>query len=114
MILTLSLILQDAPGLSRWVPTTFILDDQLYYVQGPIRQGQYSTYEGSWPVQGYRINMTEIDLYIQKVLSGDAGGDDNTGDGDGDGDNGSGSTVTSGTFLAVALAVTLPLITFGW
>lgn len=89
----------------------------MYYVQGPIRQGQYSTYEGSWPVQGYRINMTEIDVYIQKALSGDTGDnstDDNTGDGDGDNDSGSATTATSGTFLRVALAVALPLITFGW
>jgi hypothetical protein len=62
--------LPPAPGRSRWVPTTFIRDDYLYYLQGPIRQGQDATFQQDWPAQGYRINMLEVDKYMQEQLNG--------------------------------------------
>jgi hypothetical protein len=52
------------------VPTTFIRDDYLYYVQGPIRQGQDATFQQEWPAQGYRINMLDVDAYMQEQLNG--------------------------------------------
>jgi N-acetylneuraminic acid mutarotase len=59
--------LPPAPGRSRWVPTTFVLDDYLYYVQGPIRQGLGESYSQTWPTQGYRISLKEVEVYIEEI-----------------------------------------------
>ena len=60
--------LPSPPGMSRWVPTTFVRDGFLYYLNGPIRTGQGDDFVSGWPTQGYRINLTDVVAYIEETI----------------------------------------------